>query len=369
MKIVKVEPHERGFNVHWQDGSKSDFPYIWLRDNDPNELHPHTQERTFDLTSVDIEITPKSHDVSRDALIVSWPEKKDPSIYDAKWLSSYQPGKKRHDPSKIERVSWSSDDMRELPRANAPQCHTSAAALHQALIDLKTYGIVIVDNLDDDPQAGERFGDLIGFKRQTNFGVMFEVVNMPNPNNLAYTALSLPQHTDLSNQELVPGIQFLHCCKNTATGGQSTFTDALRVVEDFKAELPSAYRVLCETLVPWRFHDETCDVRYRRPVINFDNDGEFKLLCLNPHLADIPDMPADQLYDFYAAYQKIMRRTRDDQYMIRYALQTGEMAVFDNQRLMHGRTEFDPNSGERHLRGYYIEHNELNSKIRLLDRQ
>lgn len=366
MKIVSAEKNNRSFRIHWQDGSSSEFPHIWLRDNDPNELHPQTQERTFDLTSVELSINPASYDLNQETLIVSWPGKTEPSVYQSSWLYQHRPGQQREDPAQITRTSWSSQTLPKLPRANAQHCHDSPSALKQALIDLKTYGIVIVDNLDNAPEAGERFGDLIGFKRETNFGVTFEVINMPNPNNLAYTALSLPQHTDLSNQELVPGIQFLHCYKNTADGGQSTFTDALKVVQDLETEMPDAYRVLCNTQVPWRFHDHSCDIRYRRPVINFDNEGKFKLLCLNPHLADVPDMSANQLYEFYAAYQEIMRRTRDDKYMVRYALKTGEMAVFDNQRLMHGRTQFDPNSGERHLRGYYIEHNELNSRIRML---
>jgi len=367
MKILSVETQQRGFAVEWQDGSSSELPFIWLRDNDQDELHPQTHERTFDLTSVSIDIKPQSYDVTEHAITVQWPQKATPSVYTNEWLFAHRPGARRHDPALLKRTSWSANDIEELPRVDGSACQQSPKALQQALVKLKTFGIVIVENLKHDPHAGEQFGDLIGFKRETNFGVTFEVVNMPNPNNLAYTSLALPQHTDLSNQELVPGIQFLHCYKNSAEGGQSTFTDALKVVEDFEREEPHAYNILCDAILPWRFHDHNSDIRFRRPVINFDADGKFKMLVLNPHLADIPDLSADQLYEFYAAYQELMRRTRSERYMVRYALQAGEMAIFDNQRLMHGRTEFDPNSGERHLCGYYIEHNELNSKIRLLN--
>ncbi len=44
------------------------------------------------------------------------------------------------------------------------------------------------------------------------------------------------------------------------------------------------------------------------------------------------------------------------------------MVIFDNSRVMHGRAAFDANSGERHLRGYYIERNEVDSRIRVLAR-
>ena len=49
-------------------------------------------------------------------------------------------------------------------------------------------------------------------------------------------------------------------------------------------------------------------------------------------------------------------------------LAPGEMAMFDNTRVLHGRTAFDPSSGDRHLRGYYIEKNEIDSRIRVLSR-
>ena len=46
---------------------------------------------------------------------------------------------------------------------------------------------------------------------------------------LAQRSLALPLHTDLPNQELVPGYQFLHCYRNSASGGESLFADGFRV--------------------------------------------------------------------------------------------------------------------------------------------
>ncbi|GAF53314.1 gamma-butyrobetaine hydroxylase [Psychrobacter sp. JCM 18900] len=50
----------------------------------------------------------------------------------------------------------------------------------------------------------------VDYLRQTNFGMTFDVISEKSPINLAYTSLSLPLHTDLPNQELPPGYQFLH---------------------------------------------------------------------------------------------------------------------------------------------------------------
>jgi gamma-butyrobetaine dioxygenase len=40
---------------------------------------------------------------------------------------------------------------------------------------------------------------------------------------------------------------------------------------------------------------------------------------------------------------------------------------FDNYRVLHGRTEFDPNSGHRHLQGCYIDRDDFLSRIRTLE--
>ena len=42
------------------------------------------------------------------------------------------------------------------------------------------------------------------------------------------------------------------------------------------------------------------------------------------------------------------------------------MLCFDNRRILHGRTSFNPRSGNRHLQGYYIEREEVNSKLNYL---
>lgn len=375
MNIEQVSSKHRSFEIIWSDGSISEAPFIWLRDNDQEELHPQTGERTFDLSSVPLDIRPDDFqfvhtDSAADTkIIVKWPNKKSISKYSAQWLLDHKLGHPRYDPADIERSSWAANEMQSLPRFNAQECYENGASLIEALSTLKQTGIVLIDKLDDDPSAGEKFGDLIGFKRQSNYGVVFEVINKPDPNNLAYTALALPLHTDLANQEFVPGNQFLHCYRNDAIGGGSVFADAMAIVEDFKQEHPRYYQTLCELRVPWHFLDEKDDVRAHRPVIALDLNGGFKSLTFNAHLADIPDFKPHLMYSFYAAYRELMCRIRSASYNIEYVLKNGEMVILDNQRVLHGRAAFDPSSGMRHLRGFYIEHNEIDSRIRMLHKK
>jgi gamma-butyrobetaine dioxygenase len=36
------------------------------------------------------------------------------------------------------------------------------------------------------------------------------------------------------------------------------------------------------------------------------------------------------------------------------------------EELLHGRTEFDPNSGHRHLQGYYMDRDEIIGRLNYL---
>jgi gamma-butyrobetaine dioxygenase len=42
--------------------------------------------------------------------------------------------------------------------------------------------------------------------------------------------------------------------------------------------------------------------------------------------------------------------------------------MFDNDRVLHGRTGFDPEEGMRHLQGCYIDHDAPRSRYRVLQR-
>lgn len=368
MKIRAVDIMPQTFILTWENGKSSELPFIWLRDNDPDELHPDTRERTFDLTGVELNIRPLSHRLEDNSLIVDWPGRSAPSRYNNNWLVQTVPGMPRPDPAEVGPDTWNSAELVNIPYFEAEQCCSSNATFYSALAQIKRQGIAIFRGLDDASDAGEIFAEQIGFKRQTNFGVIFEVINKPSPNNLAYTSLALPLHTDLSNQESIPGYQFLHCWKNNVSGGESKFADGYRVCKDLLRERPDYFKLLSETEIPWRFHDEDVDIRFRRPVIDLDNHGGFRGLAFNAHLADIPDLPSEQLYAFYEAYRDLMQRIRDPDYLVRYPMGPGEMVMFDNRRILHGREAFDPCVGERHFRGFYIEHNEVNSRMRVLAR-
>jgi len=352
--------------VTWADMTTTEFPTIWLRDNCPSGLHPQTHERLLDLLSLeDAPVLSSAEFDGNDVQLVY--ADGHISQLPSSLLSQHRPGQRAADPAAIEARLWRSEHS--VARYPASPILEDDTALVNWMQVTAADGLSIVENLDDRTSAGVDVAERIDFLRKTNFGTTFEVINKPDPNNLAYTSVALPLHTDLPNQEVPPGYQFLHCLANEATGGGSLFADGFAMAEDLRAEDTEAFDLLCNVAIPFRFHDGDADILVYKPVITLGAAGDVIEIRYNAHLAGVFDMPADIMPAYYRAYRAYMSKTRDPKYRITLKLKAGEMVVFDNRRVLHGRDSFDPSTGFRHLHGCYVDRGEFASRLRLLSRQ
>ncbi len=369
MQIRSIDWDDRRLTLTWATGETSEFPHLWLRDNCPSAFHPQTGERSFDLLSVESSLKPATVVPNVHGVEIVWAGDGHVSRYDAGWLAARRPGLRREDPADVTPVTWGAGITAHLPSASASDLAKGGETLALWMEALLRYGIVRVTDVSTDAEAGRHLAESIGFLRQTNFGTVFEVVSMPDPNNQAYTSDALPLHTDLPNQELAPGIQFLHCLANEAEGGGSRFVDGFRVAEAVRDADPDAFHLLSTVDIPFRFHDRDYDIRSRSPVVVLGHDGRLVEVRFSPHMADTFDLPIELVEPYYRAFRLFMERTRDPSLMIATRLMAGEMVVFDNRRVLHGREAFRPNTGFRHLRGFYVDHGEFRSRLRVLRRE
>ena len=355
--------------VTWADGITAQYPTIWLRDNCPSGLHPQTQERVSDLLALDDTPVLASADANGDGIELRYADGH-VSQMPLAWLSAHRPGHPAADPATPPTRLWPAHPGEaDVHRHAAAAILIDDGALVTWLEQTAASGLSIVEGLDDRTEAGVEVAERIGFLRQTNFCVTFEVVNKPDPNNLAYTSVALPLHTDLPNQEVPPGYQFLHCLANEAEGGGSVFADGFAMAEDMRREDADAFGLLSTVPVPFRFHDRHTDIRTREPVIICDHDGAVTEIRFNAHIASVFDMAPEIMPAYYRAYRAFMAKTRDARYRLTLRLKAGEMVVFDNRRILHGREAFDPSTGYRHLHGCYVDRGEFNSRLRVLTRR
>jgi gamma-butyrobetaine dioxygenase len=230
-------------------------------------------------------------------------------------------------------------------------------------------GYVIFNHVPATPGAVLDVARRFGFPRETNFGVLFDVQSVPDACDLAYTSLPLDPHTDNPYRAPVPGIQLLHCLVNETPGGLSTLVDGMAVAEALRADDPAAFASLTSVNVRFRYTDAGTELVASRTLIELDADGTFAAIHYSPRLDFAPLLPLSELDRFYAARRRLDGMLKSAEFERRFRLGDGDLMMFDNRRLLHGRTGFDPQTGRRHLQGCYIDADAPRSQYRILRRR
>jgi gamma-butyrobetaine dioxygenase len=244
----------------------------------------------------------------------------------------------------------------------------SEAGLAAWLTALRDTGLVLLRNAPAVPGESLRIAARVGPVRPSNFGTLYDVISLPNPNASAYTAMALEPHTDLANWRWPPDYQLLFCVENEAQGGGSILVDGLRVAEEVRRKHPDAFAILTTQPIAFRFHDETCDIRHRAPTIQLDADGRVTAVRFNNWLRSTLDVPEEMVEATYDALRLFWQTLRDQRFQLRLRLRAGDLVAFDNNRVLHGREAFDPNTGRRHLQGCYLDRDVVLSRLRLIER-
>ena len=368
--IAGVARRDDRLELTWDDGSCSTFHHLWLRDNCPcpSCRHPSVPERLIDTQSIAEDISPASVDVSPGGdLLVLWAGDGHRSEFDAGWLTehAYDDGPRW---AIDDRQLWTDGAALTPPEVEYEAIIGSDSSLLSWLHQIRRLGVSFVRHAPTVPGTVATIAERIAFRRNSNFGLLWDVVSKPDPDSLAYTAHGLPPHVDLVSREAMPGVQFLHCLVFEATGGDTVLVDGFACAAELGRTDPASYELLTTTPLLWRYRDGAdTDLSYRGPMIRLDPSGALReVRCSNTLLAPL-DVPPDRTLDTYRAVRAFVGIVRSGRFEIRVRLQPGDVMCFDNYRILHGRTEFDPNSGHRHLQGCYIDRDDFLSRIRTLE--
>ena len=370
-KIVKIRERNKYLEVYWCDNHISKFHFLWLRDNCPSAFHKDTRMRNFNILSVTKKIKPINIRFTKKILHVSWSENNHNSIYDLKWLRDNCYTEKNLKLYKSDYKLWNSQFAKKIKLVlhDYKKIISDEKELKKWLQTISSFGIAIVENAPTKNKSAFKLLDRIGKYRETFFGTPFEVINIPNPNNQAYTADALPNHTDLPYYEYVPGYQFLHCLRNNAKGGSSTAVDGFAVAEYIKNKELKKFKLLNKHEVIFKDNDYTQkNIRIQKSsIIKINKNNDYEEIRINLGAMGTLDLSPNIMDHFYEAYTFFYQLLHSKKFQIEFKLKAGDIFCFDNRRVLHGRKEFDPNSGNRHLQGYYIEREEIISKLNYLN--
>jgi len=207
---------------------------------------------------------------------------------------------------------------------------------------------------------------LFGYVRETNYGRLFDVVSVEEPQNLAFTAMALGNHTDNPYRDPVPQLQLLHCLEAAGEGGASIVVDGFAVAERLRRDAPEAFDRLTKTKVPFRYVEPgSVDLRHAAPLIELDSEGSLRAIRYNSRSIGPVDLDPDDVPPFYAAHRRFGRMLHDPAMTVGFSLRPGDLFVVDNRRVLHGRRGFG--GGRRHLQGAYADADSLTSKLRVLE--
>jgi gamma-butyrobetaine dioxygenase len=371
-RIRAAESSAGQISVAWDDGSVQRFHPLWLRSECacPSCRDKVTLERTFDQFRLPLDLAPTTVEVSEaGALRLIWPPDGHVSLFDPGWLHRVARGGGLLAAAGGGVRPWQAERADAIPTFAHDSVMTDAAALHGWLTALRDTGLTLLAGVPAQPGEVDRIARRISLPRDSNFGVVFDVVTMANANSNAYTAIELPPHVDLPTREYQPGFQFFHCLANDAAGGESTYVDGFAVAEHLRAQEPEIFAELSTTAVGFRFCDQSSDYAWRSPVVVLDRQGALAEVRFNPWLTMPLEAAPERFEKVYAALRRFGELTRDERFQIRLRLAAGTMSAFDNRRVLHGRAAFEPGSGRRHFQGCYVEREEVLSRIQVLERE
>jgi len=371
IEISKVSKKGSTLNVEWNDGEKSSFNYMWLRDNCPNAHDKDSRHRMFNILKVSQDINPKKYNVNKEGkLEIEWSEGNHTSYYDLKWLreNCYTIKNKKKYNSPFQLWDCSLQENLKSITIEHEEIISSDEGLIKWLELLHYKGIAIVKNTPTEKESAFPVLNRISHTRETFFKTPFEVVNIPKPNNSAYTAHALNNHMDLPWFENPPGYQFLHCLINNAKGGDSSAVDAFSVADYLRKNEKEIFETL--VTVPLKFKDKDYTQEAHRsfhsPAITLTKNGDYNDIRFSVATMDTLDCSPEIMEKVYKAHHRFGNLLHDKKYQINFRLEPGDIFSFNNRRLLHGRTEFDPNSGSRHLQGYYMDRDEIIGRLNYL---
>jgi len=308
-------------------------------------------QKLFDITATDLQPRVRNLCIDQDSVCITWDEAPlHESVYGRKWLQAHAYDKLSEMPEEQPPVElWHASRWTASP---PPAYLPDSSTWHNYLNRL---GFALLRDLP--PESFLNFLRSIGPIQPTEFGDVAPLRASLNANDLGETGCHLDPHTDYSvYMHFPPVLSFLHCIRNDSDGGVSILVDGFAAAEHFRREDPAGFDLLACTRLPfhqlygrWRYHHKRL-----RPMIELDEDGSILGVHVgHPHTRNWR-FPFDTMAPLYMAYSRFIRILNDASRQFYYRLQPNECLVFLNQRVLHGRTAFSPDAGERHLQVAYV---------------
>jgi gamma-butyrobetaine dioxygenase len=349
---AKCTPAE--LTISWQNASYSVYSSLWLRDNDPAHRDPRTGQRLISL--VDLPLEPRLHSAELwppEHITLSW-EDGETGVFSLHWLRAYDRSLRLS--ARPTRLPWMGQPAKHFAWSAYPDWVSDPSIREEWLYYVGRDGLAFLSEVPQEDAAVLQVAAQIGYVRETNHGRIFD------DRDVAASRV----HTDNSYRDPVPGFQLLHCLSAAGRGGESIFVDGMAAAERLRAHDANAFSTLCQTPILYRFQDADVDLAVERTMLEVDTLDQFRYIHYDDRsIAPLP-LKGPLLKKYYAAYRQLAELLCDPARTVIYRLQPGDLVLFDNTRILHGRTDAEGSLG--HLQGCYLDADGLYSSLAVLSR-
>jgi alpha-ketoglutarate-dependent taurine dioxygenase len=365
-----VTARDSALTVEWDDGTTGEFAAIWLRDNLPEDRDGYSGQRLIDVAELPVKPRIRTATLADTHVRIDWEGESRVSRFAVVWLYEHAVGRRGRPELELHR--WLDGDELEPRRDFAWRPMAALQADPRARLEWLTRllqdGIAFLSEVPRVEAGILAAMSLVGRVAETNYGLVFDVRAVAQPENLAYSDLGLGLHTDNPYREPVPGFQALHTLLAAPDGGDSLFADGFALAEHLRQSAPAAFAMLTRTAVPFHYRSNQADLYAERPLIELACTGAVTAVHYNSRSIGPLQLPADECASFYEAYRRFGELLREPRFQVSIRLGNGDVVVFDNQRILHGRTGFASARHPRHLRGCYLTRDSVYSETGLLRR-
>lgn len=222
--------------------------------------------------------------------------------------------------------------------------------------------------MEPTPEATEALLKRISFIRETHYGGFYDFTADLASKDTAYTNIALGAHTDNTYFSDPAGLQAFHLLSHTeGEGGASLLVDGFKAAAELLEEDEEAYKILATVNVHAHAsgNDGISIQPYKGfPVLEHDVvTGALLRVRWNTSDRAAIELPLAEVDRWYAAARKFDTILKKKQNEYWEQLQPGTVLIFDNWRVLHGRSAF---TGKRRICGGYINRDDWMSKYKML---
>ena len=360
IKNVKILPDK--LKIFFSNQIEDSFLNIWLRDHakDEDSWDERSNQRKIFTAKLDPKLHIKKAEVkdNGNSLDILWSDTKKKINYTSKFfLDNLNQSKTGKQSLKI----WERKDLDQAIYFNYNDV-ISKNGFKFFLKKLYEYGFVVVQNCKTEMRSVEKIAKKIGYVRESIFGGLWSFESNKDKADSAYTQDELRPHTDSTYSNDAPGLQLLLCCHYNATGGESIMVDGFKIAEKIKNEKKDIYDILTNFEVTGQYIGDGVYLQAKRPIFRLNSNRELAQVSFNNYDRAPFRMSDNKTIKFYEAIREFDLIANHKEYQWRRVLKTGELLIFNNWRILHGRGSF---SGDRKMSGCYINKEDFDSSCRI----